>query len=176
MDDFDFVDVEGDMEGDGSRSANSKKKDVLEEDLQFSSEDEFDEVPFGTDEQSENAEMETIELNEVREGTESGVVLADDDSQQAAEAMVQLGNVGFYMADQQLLQQDESMDVDPNYDPSDFLLAGLPARDEKSENKIQDDLAVSESDDDAENNAKQKQKTSQQLSQPEEDVGGDLWF
>lgn len=31
MDDFDFVDVEGDMEGDGSRSANSKKKDVLEE-------------------------------------------------------------------------------------------------------------------------------------------------
>ncbi|XP_060811264.1 transcription initiation factor TFIID subunit 1 isoform X1 [Bombus pascuorum] len=176
MDDFDFVDVEGDMEGDGSRSVNSKKKDVLEEDLQFSSEDEFDEVPFGTDEQSENAEMETLELNEVREGTESGVVLADDDSQQAAEAMVQLGNVGFYMADQQLLQQDESMDVDPNYDPSDFLLAGLPARDEKSENKIQDDLAVSESDDDTENNAKQKQKTPQQLPQPEEDVGGDLWF
>lgn len=31
MDDFDFVDVEGDMEGDGSRSVNSKKKDVLEE-------------------------------------------------------------------------------------------------------------------------------------------------
>lgn len=74
----------------------------LDLDLQFSSEDEFDEVPFCTDEQSENAEMETLELNEVREG---GVVLADDDSQQAAEAMVQLGNVGFYMADQQLLQQ-----------------------------------------------------------------------
>ncbi|KZC11582.1 Transcription initiation factor TFIID subunit 1 [Dufourea novaeangliae] len=171
MDDFEFVDVEGDLEGD-SRSANLKKKDVLEEDLQFSSEDEFDEVPFGTDEQSENAEMETLELNEVREG---GVVLADDDSQQAAEAMVQLGNVGFYMADQQLLQQDESMDVDPNYDPSDFLLAGLPARDEKSENKIQDDLAVSESEDEAEISAQQKQKT-QQLPQPEEDVGGDLWF
>lgn len=31
MDDFDFVDVEGDIEGDGSRSVNSKKKDVLEE-------------------------------------------------------------------------------------------------------------------------------------------------
>lgn len=46
--------------------------------------------------------METLELNEVREG---GVVLADDDSQQAAEAMVQLGNVGFYMGEQQLLQQ-----------------------------------------------------------------------
>lgn len=68
------------------------------------------------------------------------------------------------------------MDVDPNYDPSDFLLAGLPARAVKSENKIQDDLAVSESDDDAENNTKQKQKKPQQLPQPEEDVGGDLWF
>lgn len=43
--------------------------------------------------------METLELSEVREG----VVLADDDSQQAAEAMVQLGNVGFYMGEQ--LQQ-----------------------------------------------------------------------
>lgn len=43
-----------------------------------------------------------IELSEVRE---ESVVLADDDSQQAAEAMVQLGNVGFYVGEQQLLQQ-----------------------------------------------------------------------
>ncbi|KYM76533.1 Transcription initiation factor TFIID subunit 1 [Atta colombica] len=173
MDDFDFVDVEGDMETDIDR--NLKKKDVLEEDLQFSSEDEFDEVPFGTDDHSEQNEAETLELSEVREG----VVLADDDSQQAAEAMVQLGNVGFYMGEQQLLQQDESMDVDPNYDPSDFLLAGLPARDDKGENKIQDDLAVSESDDDTENvTSKQEvqQNQQQQLPQPDEDVGGDLWF
>lgn len=71
-------------------------------DLQFSSEDEFDEVPFGTDEHSEQNETEAVELSEVKE---EGVVLADDDSQQAAEAMVQLGNVGFYMGEQQLLQQ-----------------------------------------------------------------------
>lgn len=71
-------------------------------DLQFSSEDEFDEVPFGADEHSEQNEMETLELSEVRE---ESVVLADDDSQQAAEAMVQLGNVGFYVGEQQLLQQ-----------------------------------------------------------------------
>lgn len=58
-------------------------------------------MPFGADEHSEHTEMETLELSEVREG----VVLADDDSQQAAEAMVQLGNVGFYMGEQQLLQQ-----------------------------------------------------------------------
>ncbi|KYN38772.1 Transcription initiation factor TFIID subunit 1 [Trachymyrmex septentrionalis] len=173
IDYFDFVDVEGDMETDMDR--NSKKKDVLEEDLQFSSEDEFDEVPFVTDDHSEQNEAETLELSEVREG----VVLADDDSQQAAEAMVQLGNVGFYMGEQQLLQQDESMDVDPNYDPSDFLLAGLPARDDKVEDKIQEDLAVSESDDDAENvTSKQEaqQNQQQQLPQPDEDVGGDLWF
>lgn len=70
---------------------------------------------------------------------------------------------------------DESMDVDPNYDPSDFLLAGLPARDDKSENKIQDDLAVSESDDDAEG-VKQQNQHQQHLQQTDEDVGGDLWF
>lgn len=74
---------------------------------------------------------------------------------------------------------DESMDVDPNYDPSDFLLAGLPAR--EGENKIQDDLAVSESDDDDNENAASKQEAQQnqqqqQLSQPDEEVGGDLWF
>lgn len=41
----------------------------------------------------------------------------DNDSQQAAEAMIQLG---YYNTQQQ--QQDESLDFDPNYDPSDFLL------------------------------------------------------
>lgn len=40
----------------------------------------------------------------------------DNDSQQAAEAMIQLG---YYPAQQ---AQDESMDFDPNYDPSDFLI------------------------------------------------------
>lgn len=40
----------------------------------------------------------------------------DNDSQQAAEAMIQLG----YYSTQQ--PQDESMDFDPNYDPSDFLM------------------------------------------------------
>lgn len=169
MDDFDFVDVEGDMDGELGRSGRAKKKDVLEEDLQFTSEDEFDEVPFGADEQSEQTEIEALEASEMRED-----VPADDDSQQAAEAMVQLGNVGFYTGEQQLLHQEESMDVDPNYDPSDFLLAGLPSREDKTVDKIQDDLAISESDDEAQNNqldAKQELEP-----QPEEDEGGDLWF
>lgn len=38
---------------------------------------------------------------------------------EAAEAMVQLSGIGFYS---QPAQQDESIDFDPNYDPSDFLM------------------------------------------------------
>lgn len=40
----------------------------------------------------------------------------ENDSQQAAEAMIQLG---YYSAQQ---HHDESLDFDPNYDPSDFLM------------------------------------------------------
>ncbi|XP_052869820.1 transcription initiation factor TFIID subunit 1 [Anopheles cruzii] len=41
---------------------------------------------------------------------------SEDDSQQAAEAMVQLSGAQYYNA-----TQEESMEIDPNYDPSDFL-------------------------------------------------------
>lgn len=69
------------------------------------------------------------------------------------------------------------MDVDPNYDPSDFLMSGLPLRkndemspeNQYSEMKIQDDLAVSESEDEDVNNAPPE-------SMQEEDDGGELWF
>lgn len=73
---------------------------------------------------------------------------------------------------------EESMDVDPNYDPSDFLLAGLPTREEKDINSIQDDLAVSESDEENDNAGAtaQANQECQQPPQPDEDVGGDLWF
>lgn len=42
------------------------------------------------------------------------------------------------------------MDVDPNYDPSDFLMQGLPNRNNKGQasRRINDDLVVSESDED----------------------------
>uniref|UniRef100_A0A146L8G5 Transcription initiation factor TFIID subunit 1 n=5 Tax=Lygus hesperus TaxID=30085 RepID=A0A146L8G5_LYGHE len=101
-----------------------KEPGVLEEDLQFSSE-------------------EDQELEEVTEYT-----LPDDDSQQVAEAMVQLGNIAYYTE----THNEESMDVDPNYDPSDFL-GGLKRvepvpLEEVDATKIHDDLAVSESDED----------------------------
>lgn len=76
---------------------------------------------------------------------------------------------------------EESMDVDPNYDPSDFLMSGLPIRKVEDENrldssgdqqnsamKIHDDLAVSESEDERDN-------TQQEAMQEDEDAG-DLWF
>lgn len=81
------------------------------------------------------------------------------------------------------LSAEESMDVDPNYDPSDFLMAGLPRAktddDLKQdlgipEAKIHDDLAVSESDDEGLTPIEQVSAT--QHTMPEEDDGGDLWF
>lgn len=78
------------------------------------------------------------------------------------------------------------MDVDPNYDPSDFLMSGLPLHkvEEASHShhlaqaipnestdagmKIHDDLAVSESEDETPN-------TSHDALQDDDDAG-DLWF
>lgn len=74
---------------------------------------------------------------------------------------------------------EESLDVDPNYDPSDFLMAGLPKNRSFDEDikpshadislKIQDDLAVSESEDEGSHS-----KSTQQI-QDDDDVG-DVWF
>lgn len=70
---------------------------------------------------------------------------------------------------------EESMDVDPNYDPSDFLMAGLPKLKEEvldiKPEKIHDDLAVSES----EEECAPVQQSSHHLMN-EEDDAGDLWF
>lgn len=54
-------------------------------DLQFSSEEELDEVPLN--EFEEKGILISAEMPEVG---------ADDDSQQAAEAMVQLGTMGYF--------------------------------------------------------------------------------
>lgn len=56
-------------------------------DLQFSSEEELDEVPLNEFEDSKGGILIPAEM------ADPG---ADDDSQQAAEAMVQLGTMGYY--------------------------------------------------------------------------------
>lgn len=165
--------------------------------MQFSSEEEMDEVPLHEMEDSKGAISISVEMP-----MEAG---ADDDSQQAAEAMVQLGNMSYYQqhegeAAEQLMFKgtnitekrttiycytfvlEESLDVDPNYDPSDFLMAGLPmatkhedltvmdvtVEDSDVGIKIHDDLAVSESEDEG--------SMGQHPQIQEEDDAGDLWF
>lgn len=66
--------------------------DLLFVDLQFSSEEEFDEVPLSDGEADENKMSILVSAEIPAEGEN----VADDDSQQAAEAMMQLGNIGFY--------------------------------------------------------------------------------
>ncbi|XP_026471669.1 transcription initiation factor TFIID subunit 1-like [Ctenocephalides felis] len=130
----------------------------LEEDLQYSTDDdEFEEVPFSDSEsQAENnssniGNSSNLSMPSAAVKEENITNQMDDDSQQVAEAMVQLG-IGFYTQ-----SQDESLDVDPNYDPSDFLAAGFCDQ-KKTHNRpetwidnkpmgIDDDLAISESDD-----------------------------
>lgn len=83
---------------------------------------------------------------------------------------------------------EESLDVDPNYDPSDFLMSGLPIH--KQENithsdikleehqltdlKIHDDLAVSESEDEGGNPS--TSINPQQVQDDDDVADGDLWF
>lgn len=67
-------------------------------DLQFSSEEEFDEVPLSDGEDHDN-KMSIIVSAEVP--SDNMIPGADDDSQQAAEAMMQLGNIGFYQQAEQ---------------------------------------------------------------------------
>lgn len=95
MDGCDMVDVEG-VEGVDvvlGRPAAVLKNDVLEEDLQCSSEDEFDEVPFGVEDAFEATELKPLMPVEVSPDE----LLGDDGSQQVAEAMIQLGNAGSYV-------------------------------------------------------------------------------
>jgi transcription initiation factor TFIID subunit 1 len=78
---------------------------------------------------------------------------------------------------------EESMDVDPNYDPSDFLMHhGLPQQRAAQmsgqvsiHDKIHDDLEVSESDDEM-SAATASVNESTKREPDEEDDGGDLWF
>lgn len=75
------------------------------------------------------------------------------------------------------------MDVDPNYDPSDFLLHhGLPQQcaaqlsgQVSVHDKIHDDLEVSESDDEM-SAATASVNESTKREADEDDDGGDLWF
>ncbi|XP_016841601.1 transcription initiation factor TFIID subunit 1 [Nasonia vitripennis] len=172
MDDYDFVDVEGDVEAELGRPV-AKKKDVLEEDLQFSSEDEFDEVPFGVDDAFETTELKPLEPVEVRPEE----LPADDDSQQVAEAMIQLGNAGSYTLGELPIQHHAEESVDSNYDPSESFFPSLPIRKDEGLSKIQDDLAVSESDEEESKDLLKPEEQQQPPPPAEEELcDGSVWF
>lgn len=192
LDEFEYVDVDGEETG----APRVTKKELLEEDLHFSSEEE---------------EMEYVELTNANHIDSHVVNELDDDSQQVAEAMVQLGTMGYYPPENvpdgsvegvemdafkihQLTHhdQEEGLDLDPNYDPSEFLSLGrapaavpvhgddlhLALRDpevseEQMPTEIHDDLAVSESDDDNNHEESHFVQEPQEVDEAEE---GDLWF
>ncbi|XP_032291391.1 transcription initiation factor TFIID subunit 1 isoform X5 [Drosophila virilis] len=122
-----------------------KQRDPVEEDLQCSTDDdEDDEEDFQEVSEDENNAAHILDQGERMHAPSDTMDYIDpkniktevdidaqqmaeeqcgeDDSQQAAEAMVQLSGIGYYAQQ----QQDESMDVDPNYDPSDFLAMHKP--------------------------------------------------
>uniref|UniRef100_A0A182QS87 Transcription initiation factor TFIID subunit 1 n=1 Tax=Anopheles farauti TaxID=69004 RepID=A0A182QS87_9DIPT len=80
-------------------------------DHQYSTDDEeFEEVA--------TSDNEGVSVTLEQSNTMSSMVppQSEDDSQQAAEAMVQLSSSQYYNS-----AQDDTMEIDPNYDPSDFL-------------------------------------------------------
>lgn len=108
MDEYDLIDVEGEgihslddnmvplppkiMKKNQHKEEGDGLVHTLEEDLQFSSEEELDEVPLNEFEEEQKGILISAEL--AVEGEH-----ADDGSQQAAEAMVQLGTMGYYPPD-----------------------------------------------------------------------------
>ncbi|KAL1456949.1 hypothetical protein WDU94_001632 [Cyamophila willieti] len=116
---------------------------LLEKDLEFSSEEDAD-----------DHDMEEV---------------ADDDSQQAAEAMVQLGNITYYTDPSN--PEETSMDVDPNYDPSEFLL-------NRTEQQIvsRPSSGVMGNDGFILNPQQAMSSQDMELKTEEDDLAGDVWF
>ncbi|XP_055848385.1 transcription initiation factor TFIID subunit 1 isoform X1 [Episyrphus balteatus] len=146
----------------------------LEEDLQCSTDDEEFEEVMTEDEagaamlldQGEAGQPESVikvEETEIGIGQPEEGQHGEDDSQQAAEAMVQLSGVGFYTQQ----PQDDSIDLDPNYDPSDFLSMGnrLPTSQTQTEQPLSQFLPNNEQQFPVEQESDQMQQM-QQLRPP----------
>ncbi|XP_055631687.1 transcription initiation factor TFIID subunit 1 isoform X2 [Toxorhynchites rutilus septentrionalis] len=91
---------------------------------QYSSEDDFEEV---TNSDNEGVSVMLEKSNAASISSSVQPPQDEGDSQQAAEAMVQLSGTQYFSQ-----TVEESMEIDPNYDPSDFL--GMSGRQLVSEN------------------------------------------
>lgn len=152
-DDGDFVDIEGDyemMDLSGKRINPADLDDdnsVLEKDLQITPENSDKDEPLSDEYDERSLVME---------------------------------NVGYQGEDSQEVQNNDHSDIiDENYDPSDFLLRGqydfhqVPPS-QRVGNVIDNDLAVSESDEDAPGPINSSEQ--QEMSSPKNEDDDDLWF
>ncbi|XP_044006030.1 transcription initiation factor TFIID subunit 1-like [Aphidius gifuensis] len=120
-----------------------KTIDILKEDLKSSSEDDndddddFEEVPF-------DANKNSYDLNEFDKFINAPQVpVGDDDHSQQSTQSIDIS----YFNQQQITQQEEVMDVDLNYDQTQYHSTEVsPEQDNINSDTIHDDLAVSDSD------------------------------
>ncbi|XP_047488468.1 transcription initiation factor TFIID subunit 1-like isoform X2 [Penaeus chinensis] len=153
------------------RRVQESQRNVLEEDLEFSD----DEEDFGGRRQ---VEMEgDLAAGMVLEEGQYINPQGPDETQGAAEAMVQLAaQYSYYQGEgsgdehQDGLVGDNSMVVDASYDPSVEFLGGMMPSQPHDDATINNDLEVSDSDDEAGHQAQQ------QVQEPPPDEEDALWF
>ncbi|XP_068208830.1 transcription initiation factor TFIID subunit 1 [Palaemon carinicauda] len=153
---------------------------VLEEDLQFSEDEEDHFGGRGVEIPGEGMEGDGLELED---GHYIPQQQGPDETQGAAEAMVQLAaQYSYYQGEEGMEGEENSgaladgggMEVDASYDPSVEFLGGMMPSEPHDDATINNDLAVSDSD---EEGGQGGQQHVQNHPQPEEEDDGDaLWF
>ncbi|KAK8374181.1 hypothetical protein O3P69_018916 [Scylla paramamosain] len=174
------------------RRLQQEKRNVLEEDLEFSD----DEEDYGMQQQDHHQQdqqqqqqqhmeemsgADMVEAGMVLEGQYGSHQQGPDETQGAAEAMVQLsaqysyyqGETGEYNPEG--LGTEGNMEVDASYDPSVEFLGGMMPSQPHDDATINNDLAVSDSDDEAARQVDHHQQM-ENPPQEEEDDKDALWF
>ncbi|KAK7072813.1 Transcription initiation factor TFIID subunit 1 [Halocaridina rubra] len=165
------------------RRLEQSQRNVLEEDLEFSDEEEdhFESRGIGMDQEMEDGlELEDSAYIPHQQGP--------DETQGAAEAMVQLAaQYSYYQgegfeSEEQMAGEDDNngvipdgggLDVDASYDPSVEFLGGMMPSQQLDNATITNDLAVSDSDEETQAG---QEPTRNDQPHEEDDDGGGLWF
>lgn len=168
------------------RRLQQEQRNVLEEDLEFS--DDEEDYGMHHHHQQQQQQQQQVEMSGA-EMVEAGMILENqygshqqgpDETQGAAEAMVQLsaqysyyqGETGEYNPEG--LGAEGNMEVDASYDPSVEFLGGMMPSQAHDDTTINNDLAVSDSDDEASRQVENPQ-VENQLPEEEDDKDA-LWF
>ncbi|KAG7166143.1 transcription initiation factor TFIID subunit 1-like, partial [Homarus americanus] len=153
------------------RRMQQSQRNVLEEDLEFSD----DEEDFGN--------QQVVEIPEgigLEEDQYDHHLQGPDETQGAAEAMVQLSaQYSYYQGEggeeynPEGLAGEGSMEVDASYDPSVEFLGGMMPSQPHDGGNINNDLAVSDSDDETVQQVRHQEDNQQQEEEDDRDA---LWF